>query len=59
MRVLHDLPLVMRQGALHAAHLDGDALLRWGDRERGWMHLAVTLALVMAAFQIVDRASRR
>lgn len=57
MQLLRDLPSTMRQGALHASHLDTDSLLRWGDEERGWMHLAVSLSLVMVVFQIVERVA--
>ena len=55
MQLLRDLPSVIREGALHASQLDGDALLRWGDEKRGWMHLAVVLSITMAVFQIVER----
>ena len=55
MQLLRDLPSVMRRGALHAARLDKDALLLWGEEDRGWMHLAVTLSIAMAVFQLLER----
>ena len=57
MQLLRDLPAVLHEGALHAARLDVDALLQWGRTEKGWMHTAVALSVVLVALQMLPRGS--
>ena len=55
MQLLKDLPVVLQKGALHAARLDGNELLKWGHEDRGWMYLAVVLSITLFVLQTTSK----